>query len=93
MTNCINCGAILTSNKCEYCGTEYKTDKKNNVNIEGNVVDDFIVNLTINGLTSKFYIAETITTQPDIDVFRDSNEKLMRSIKPHKSRKLTLIEY
>lgn len=22
-TNCINCGAVLTSYKCEYCGTEY----------------------------------------------------------------------
>ena len=21
--NCINCGAILHGNKCEYCGTEY----------------------------------------------------------------------
>lgn len=23
MTNCINCGAILHGDKCEYCGTEY----------------------------------------------------------------------
>lgn len=23
MTNCKNCGAVLKSNKCEYCGTEY----------------------------------------------------------------------
>ena len=22
-TNCINCGAPLTSHKCEYCGTKY----------------------------------------------------------------------
>lgn len=22
-TNCRNCGAVLHSNKCEYCGTEY----------------------------------------------------------------------
>ena len=22
-TNCKNCGAVLTSYKCEYCGTEY----------------------------------------------------------------------
>ena len=21
--NCINCGAVLHGNKCEYCGTEY----------------------------------------------------------------------
>lgn len=23
MTNCVNCGAVLHGNKCEYCGTEY----------------------------------------------------------------------
>lgn len=23
LTNCKNCGAVLHSNKCEYCGTEY----------------------------------------------------------------------
>ena len=23
LTNCKNCGAVLTSNKCEYCGTIY----------------------------------------------------------------------
>lgn len=22
-TNCVNCGAVLHENKCEYCGTEY----------------------------------------------------------------------
>lgn len=26
MTNCINCGAILHGDKCEYCGTEYKNN-------------------------------------------------------------------
>lgn len=25
-TNCINCGAPLTGNKCEYCGTNYEND-------------------------------------------------------------------
>jgi len=23
LTNCKNCGAVLTGNKCEYCGTQY----------------------------------------------------------------------
>ena len=27
MTNCVNCGAILHGNKCEYCGTEYVGNK------------------------------------------------------------------
>ena len=24
MTNCINCGAVLHGNRCEYCGTVYQ---------------------------------------------------------------------
>lgn len=28
MTNCVNCGAILHGNKCEYCGTEYGNEEK-----------------------------------------------------------------
>lgn len=24
MNNCINCGAPINGNKCEYCGTEYR---------------------------------------------------------------------
>ena len=28
-TNCINCGATLTSYKCEYCGTYYQRRKGN----------------------------------------------------------------
>lgn len=31
MTNCINCGAVLTSNKCEYCGTIYENKPKYNL--------------------------------------------------------------
>lgn len=27
MTNCINCGAILHGDKCEYCGTTYSDEK------------------------------------------------------------------
>lgn len=39
MTNCVNCGAILHGDKCEYCGTEYndlkkECDKQNDVCIE-----------------------------------------------------------
>lgn len=28
MTNCVNCGAILHGNVCEYCGTEYGGSKE-----------------------------------------------------------------
>lgn len=40
MTNCVNCGAPLHGNICEYCGTEYgqnhsetNSDKENNEEI------------------------------------------------------------
>lgn len=35
MTNCINCGAPLHGNKCEYCGTEYGNnfDSNNHINV------------------------------------------------------------
>lgn len=26
MINCVNCGAPIKGNKCEYCGTEYSED-------------------------------------------------------------------
>ena len=26
LTNCVNCGAPLHGNKCDYCGTEYNSD-------------------------------------------------------------------
>lgn len=28
MTNCVNCGAILRGNVCEYCGTKYRDFKE-----------------------------------------------------------------
>lgn len=28
MINCPNCGAPITSDKCEYCGTEFHTQQK-----------------------------------------------------------------
>lgn len=24
-TNCPNCGAVITSSKCDYCGTDFET--------------------------------------------------------------------
>lgn len=35
MTNCVNCGAILIGNVCEYCGTRY-TKNKIDIDIETN---------------------------------------------------------
>lgn len=38
MTNCINCGAPLHGNKCEYCRTEYGNnfDFNNHINVGAN---------------------------------------------------------
>lgn len=90
MTNCINCGAILTSNKCEYCGTEYDLDKHNNVNLQGNTINDYTVELVINGEKIKFYIASIDITH-NVDVDRDNDGHLYYDGK--KKRKLTLIQY
>lgn len=31
LTNCKNCGAVLHSNKCEYCGTEYGAPRETDI--------------------------------------------------------------
>lgn len=36
MTNCKNCGAILTGNLCEYCGTRYDIIFDEKINVEVN---------------------------------------------------------
>ena len=52
MTNCVNCGAVLHGNKCDYCGTEYNGD---------NVIarfdrDDALGTLTVHGKSFDVYI-------------------------------------
>lgn len=69
MTNCVNCGAVLKENICEYCGTRY-TDKK------------MTVDLGTNELTGELKIGEKIfkvflghvEAEPIIEeAYRDSN--------------------
>ena len=50
-TNCINCGAPLHSDKCEYCGTEYHIDNYGQIN-------EYKVKLNILGEEKKFYIGK-----------------------------------
>lgn len=52
MKNCVNCGAILHGNKCEYCGTEYK-DEKIRVDFGKN---DYMGTMKINGEEIPVYI-------------------------------------
>lgn len=55
MTNCINCGAILHGNVCEYCGTEY-----NNVAISANFQSDgYFGTLRTNNEEIPVYIGNT----------------------------------
>lgn len=54
MTNCVNCGAPLHGNKCQYCGTEYAGQA---VTAEFNL-DDYTGTLSIGGKEYRVYIAE-----------------------------------
>lgn len=87
---CINCGAPLTGIKCEYCGTEYEPDERNNVSIKTKSIDNFIVELEIKGENHRFYIAET-QFYDDCDTYTDCKGVMHREILSTK-RKITLIE-
>lgn len=87
MTNCVNCGAAIKGNVCEYCGTRY-TDKK------------MTVDLGTNELTGELKIGEKIfevylghvEAEPIIEgAYRDSNGILHRG-KTMLKHKFRLIE-
>jgi hypothetical protein len=48
-TNCINCGAPLHNEKCDYCGTEYHLDNCGQIN-------EYKVKINILGQEKEFYI-------------------------------------
>lgn len=84
---CINCGAPLTGNKCEYCGTEYG---------EHGFIGDieaYSGEITVNGQTLRCYIGQ-IETLPihSTDFGRTADGTLVANPVAVK-RKLTLIEY
>lgn len=84
---CINCGAPLTGNKCEYCGTEYGDQGFNGD------LDAYSGEITVNGQTFRCYIGR-------IEIFpvcsagsgRTADGALIANPVATK-RKLTLIEY
>ena len=78
MTNCINCGAILVSSKCEYCGTEYNTEH------------GFTINMIIGGKAVKFYVEKQEMITSNGDIYRDSNGKLHNNC--NTKMRLTLME-
>lgn len=85
---CINCGAQLTGTKCDYCGTEYDTDFNGNVGIKGKMINDYIVELEIDGENVRFYVGD-IETHEAIDVSTLEDKKNITQTK----RKITLIEF
>lgn len=70
-TNCINCGAPLNNNKCDYCGTKYTLDEFGQIN-------EYKVKLNIMGQEKEFYISEIETHCIYSDAYRDINGKLAR---------------
>ena len=88
---CINCGAQLHSNVCEYCGTEYELDDNNNNKNSGKQISDYIFELEINGEKSNFYLDKLNVENMFLDSYRDSEGVLHRKMDKRK-RKLSLIE-
>ena len=88
---CINCGAPLHSNVCEYCGTEYELDENNNNKNSGKQINDYVFELEINGEKSSFYLDELTVEDVFLDAYRDAEGLLHRQMGKRK-RKLSLIE-
>lgn len=88
--SCINCGAPLHSNICDYCGTEYEIDNNCNHTQKGKQINEFIYELDINGKPQQFYLGD-VEVEKCIDVYVDASGNLHRNMLGAK-RKLTLIE-
>ena len=74
MTNCINCGAILHGNKCEYCGTEYN-DRGIHAEFGKN---DFMGTMNIGADEMSVYIASMDARLIGGDTYRDSEGNMRR---------------
>lgn len=88
---CVNCGAQLTGTKCDYCGTEYDTDSNGNVRIKGKMINDYIVELEIDGENVRFYVDDIKIHKKTIDVTTLGDEKDITLTKT--KRIITLIEF
>lgn len=88
LKNCINCGAVLHGNKCEYCGTEYS---ENGITAEFSE-KDYTGTIQIGNETFQGYIADMeVNIIPTRCFGRDANGKLQMK-KIVKKRKFTVIE-
>lgn len=87
MTNCVNCGAILHGNKCEYCGTEY-----NNSGVTASFgKDDYVGIMKLGDEEIKVYIGSMEGHFIGGDSYRDCEGNLHID-KPRMKRKFTVIE-
>ena len=76
LTNCVNCGAPLHGNKCEYCGTEYTADD----GITAKFADgSSFGTLEIGSAKYECYIGSMEAHQLYVGAGRDMNGRLVRS--------------
>lgn len=87
MTNCVNCGAILHGNVCEYCGTEYN-DSGISASFSEN---DYMGTMKLGNEEIKVYIGSMESNIMDLDSWMDADGILYRD-KSKMKRKFTVIE-
>lgn len=88
MTNCVNCGAILHGNVCEYCGTECN-DNGISASFHEN---DYTGTMKLGDEEIKVYIGHMESNIIESDVWMDAMGVLHRD-KPKMKRKFTVIEF
>ena len=76
ITNCINCGAKLQSNICEYCGTSYEKKEVEKLYFEDNIKlvkqdGDRKITLNVYGKDIDFYICSIDYIPMGFDILKD----------------------
>lgn len=88
MTNCVNCGAVLHGNRCEYCGTVYSDNSVVASFEEGDLTGTF----SVGGKTYNVYVGDVETTVISGPLtIRLLNGRFLRD-NPVLKHKFTLIE-
>lgn len=87
MTNCVNCGAVLHGNKCEYCGTEYDGNRIF-ANFEK---DDYTGTIKLGNEKINVYVGSMESNAVNIVSCTTLDGRICTS-KPIMKRKFTLIE-
>ena len=83
---CIRCGAPLTGNKCEYCGTTYKSE-----GMTGSFNKSYVGEITVNGERIRCYISEVEIENMFDDMARDISGRVI-PIASGRMRTFTLVE-